>query len=422
MSLKRRYVALASICLTSLLGACGGDDSEDTSTTTSTGVGGAGGEGGETPGTGGTGGTGGAGGEGGEGGETPGTGGAGGEGGEGGETPGTGGAGGEGGEAPGTGGAGGEGGEAPGTGGAGGEGGEAPGTGGAGGEGGETPGTGGAGGEGGAGGSGGGAAAYTFRKVDGFDAPESCYWDPIDRYWYVTSMGAGDAEGWISRLDADGTVLEMEWTPPVFLNPRGIRVFEGVLYVTDEDRVIGITLDENMDLVEYFFDGSQFVNDVVIDEATGQGYASDSLAQVIYRFDTSDPDNTEVFLSFDEGTNPNGLLVDGGALIAVSSGNFEAADVLGRVLSIDLAGKTVTPLGEIAGKFDGVEKDGDDYLVSEWSSGKIYRVSADGSWTVAYDLKADHGFAAAADIGFDPERGILCVPDLAGSVAFVSAE
>ncbi|WP_438024650.1 hypothetical protein [Sorangium sp. So ce233] len=94
----------------------------------------------------------------------------------------------------------------------------------------------------------------------------------------------------------------------------------------------------------------------------------------------------------------------------------------GKLLSIDLADRTVTPVGEIAGNFDGVEKDGDDFLVSEWIEGTVYRLSADGSWTVAYDLNAAHGFATTADIGFDPDRGILCVPDLTGSVAFISAE
>ncbi|AGP34290.1 hypothetical protein [Sorangium cellulosum] len=60
--------------------------------------------------------------------------------------------------------------------------------------------------------------------------------------------------------------------------------------------------------------------------------------------------------------------------------------------------------------------------MSDWTSGKVFRVSADGTWTVAYDLAADHGVASAADIGFDPERRILCVPDLNTSVAFITVE
>src|SRR5690606_27155737 len=116
----------------------------------------------------------------------------------------------------------------------------------------------------------------------------------------------------------------------VFIDPRGIRVFEGVLYVTDNYVVVGIPLDNPDNLVEYFFDTGEFVNDVVIDEATGQGYASDTTQQVIYRFNVGDPDSTEVFVSFEDTAGPNGLLVDGGKLIVAGSGELTPEGVPGK--------------------------------------------------------------------------------------------
>lgn len=41
---------------------------------------------------------------------------------------------------------------------------------------------------------------------------------------------------------------------------------------------------------------------------------------------------------------------------------------------------------------------------------------------VLFDLMTDQGFTPAADIGLDPERGIICVPNLADSVAFVQVK
>ncbi|KYF71084.1 SMP-30/gluconolactonase/LRE family protein [Sorangium cellulosum] len=335
MNLHRHHLALAALCLTSLLGACGDDDAVDpgTSTTSSGATTGSGGEGGEAATT--------------------------------------------------------------------------------------SAGTGGEGGEGGAGGAGGGPA-YAFRQVDGFSTPESCFWDPEDRVWYVSNIGGEGEAGWISRLDEEGTVLDATWFEGL-VDPKGIRVFDGVLYVADVDKVVGISLSDAT-ATEYPMEGSQFVNDVAVDEATGQVYASDSLAQVVYRFDAGDPESAEVFLEFEEVAGPNGLLVDGGALILVGTGELSAEGELGSVLSIDIEGTAVTRLGDIAGKFDGVEKDGDALWVSEWISGKIYRVEADGAWALAYDLAADHGLGSAADIGFDPERRILCIPDLGSSVAFLTVE
>ncbi|WP_437735245.1 SMP-30/gluconolactonase/LRE family protein [Sorangium sp. So ce1335] len=332
------YVALASACLTPLLGACGDDDAGSSGTsTTSSGASTSSGTGGE--------------GDGGRGGE----GGAGGSGGD--------------------------------------------------------------GGAGGAGGAGGGPAD-TFRKVDGFSTPESCFWDPEDRVWYVSNIGGEGEAGWISRLDEDGAVVDATWFEGLG-DPKGMRVLDGVLYVADVDKVVGISLADGT-ATEYPLEGGQFVNDVAVDEAAGQVYASDSLAQVIYRFDAGDPESAAVFLEFDYAAGPNGVLVDGGSLVMVGSGELSTEGELGSVLSIDIAGQDVAQLGDIAGKFDGVEKDGDAYWVSEWVSGKIYRVEADGTWALAYDLAADHALDSAADIGFDPERRILCIPDLASSVAFLT--
>ncbi|XXX78681.1 hypothetical protein WMF30_07885 [Sorangium sp. So ce134] len=359
MTLNRRCVALATICLTSMLGACGDDDGGDPGTgTTSSGASASsstGGEGGATSST---------------------SSGAGGEGGSGGAS------------------------SSSGSGGA--------------------SSASGSGGAGGSGGSGGGPVE-PFRQVGGFAAPESCYWSPEDRHWYVSNVAGERAPGWISRLDENGTVLDAKWVEGLN-DPKGMRAFEGVLYVADINRVVGISLSDRT-VTEYRIPGSNYVNDVAVDEATGQVYASDTLAQAIHRFDARNPASAEIFVRFNNVAGPNGILVDGGSLVMAGSGRLAEGGELGQLLSIDLADGAVTRIGDLAGKLDGVEKDGDGFWVSEWSSSKIYRISANGTWTVAYDLAAEHRIGTSADIGFDPERGILCVPDLdATSVSFIAVE
>ena len=58
------------------------------------------------------------------------------------------------------------------------------------------------------------------------------------------------------------------------------------------------------------------------------------------------------------------------------------------------------------------------YLKLEGSPGSGIPHLAD----VLFDLMTDQGFTPAADIGVGPERGIICVPNLADSVAFVQVK
>jgi hypothetical protein len=87
---------------------------------------------------------------------------------------------------------------------------------------------------------------------------------------------------------------------------------------------------------------------------------------------------------------------------------------------VDLATQQVAPIGDLLGKLDGLEPDGTSFWVSDFSAAQIHTVAADGTHEIAFDLRADHGLAVAADIGFDPVRRVLCVPDLNETIAFVT--
>lgn len=305
------------------------------------------------------------------------------------------------------------------TGGSGGEG-----TGGMGGAGGGMGGAGGMGGSGGMGGAGGGSASYEFTIVKGFTAAESCYWDAANKRWYVSNMApqsmditVADGEGWISRLDDKGAILEEKWVSG-FDTPAGLRMHGGKLYVANITKVHGIDVSTGMVVETYNFPSALLLNDPAVDEATGIAYVSDTFGNVIYSFSAGMIGSEDVFVDSPQLEGPNGVLVDGGKVLVGSLFNFDPATT-GPFLSIDIATKAITPIGDLKGKWDGLEKDGADYILGDNPTGQIFRVKLDGSKELMFDLGKDHGFMPAADFGYDPVGKILCVPNLGDSVAFV---
>jgi hypothetical protein len=309
------------------------------------------------------------------------------------------------------------------TGGAGGEGGGSGGMGGTGGMGG-AGGMGGSGGMGGMGGAGGGSASYEFTVVKGFNVPESCYWDAANKQWYVSNIApqsmditAPDGVGWISRLDDKGTILEEKWVQD-FDTPAGLRMHKGILYVANINKVHGINVKTGMVVENYNFPAAKLLNDPAVDEATGIVYVSDTFGNVLYSFEAGKIGSEDVFLDSPDLMGPNGVLVDGGKVLVASLVDFDPTH-LGPFLSIDIGTKAITPIAGVMGKWDGLEKDGADYLLGDNVVSQILRVKADGSKELMFDLGKDKNFMPAADFGYDPVGKVLCVPNLADSVAFV---
>lgn len=298
------------------------------------------------------------------------------------------------------------------------------GTGGSGGSGASTSSSGGMGGEGGSGGAGGSGVAYEFKAVKGFSVPESCYWDAANKVWYVSNIAPmsndltdPDGVGWISRLNADGTILDEKWVEG-FDSPSGLRMYKGILYVANITKVHGIDVKTGQVVENYNIPSAILLNDPAVDEGNGYVYVSDTFGNVIYRFQAGMAGSEESYLDSPDLKGPNGLLVDGTKLLVASVVNFMPGE-LGPFLSIDIASKAMTPIGDLMGKWDGLEKYDADYLLGDNSPGVIYRVKADGTKEVLFDLGKDHGFMPAADFGYDPVGKVLCVPNLADSVAFV---
>jgi hypothetical protein len=259
-------------------------------------------------------------------------------------------------------------------------------------------------------------AVSVAATTTGFDAPESVYWDAASRSWYVSNVSGKedekDGRGWISRLDASGKVLEDRWVDGLN-SPHGIRVRGEVLYVSDIDELVVIDVPGARIRTRLAAPGAKFLNDVAVGPA-GEVYVSDTIGNAIYRCALA----CEVFVRSEKLECPNGLLVEGRRLLVAAWGTITdpvtfGTSTPGRLLAVDLKTKTIEPLGNgrPVGNLDGLEKYGADYLVTDFTAGKLLRVSKSGVATVLKD-----GFKDSADIGYDPARKIVAVPEMSGGV------
>ena len=245
------------------------------------------------------------------------------------------------------------------------------------------------------------------------DAPESAYWHTDSRTWFVSNLGGGlslakDGYGWISRYDEGGRLLSSRWVE--FLDaPTGMAAVGDLLYVADRGCVLEIDINQRRIVRKIDLPGSKFVNDVAA-APNGDLFVSDTELDQIYRLRA---DRTpQIWLKSDKLQNPNGLLVDGDDLIVATWGTM--TDVVtfatkhpGTILRVNLSTKQIVPVGhgQPIANFDGIVKLENAYFATDWTGGRLLKISQTGTVTMVLS-----GFWQLADLGVDPERGILALP------------
>lgn len=214
-----------------------------------------------------------------------------------------------------------------------------------------------------------------------------------DRYW------EDDGAGFISRLDARGKVETFRWldsTPTATLHaPKGMCVLHGKLYFTDNDQLKrcdarGPGVVETLPLPR-----TERLNDIATDGK--HVYVSDTALDITYRVS---PDGTSATMP--TPSSPNGLTVYEGRLYAVSWSEHE-------VYELNIEGEGAPVPFDVAAHFtnlDGIEvlEDGT-FVVSDFFGNKVSAIAPDRE--TVYTLVE---LETPADIGIDPVRGILYVP------------
>ncbi len=212
--------------------------------------------------------------------------------------------------------------------------------------------------------------------------PESIAED--DDVFYVACIGQQmtptekDGDGFIATLNRRGRVISPNAFPGVRLDaPKGAVIEDGVLYVADVDRIVGINvrLGSVVQLIDFSREGTKFLNDIAEDDDFLYVSATDinkifcvNLRNGIYEeIQTTEPLNA-----------PNGLEIEDGVLyIAEYAANADGSPA-GLIKAIPLRGvgpRPVSVVYNVPGQYDGIAIDDEedifgnetDYLYfSDW--------------------------------------------------------
>ena len=234
-----------------------------------------------------------------------------------------------------------------------------------------------------------------------FKTPESVLYDAQRNVLYVSninnrSQATPDGDGFISRLNSNGTVEQLFWVSGLN-DPKGMALYNGVLYVADINQVVAIASQTGSVIARYEAEGAQGLNDITVDES-GNLYISDKEGKKIYQLRNG---RLSLWLDNTQGQEPNGLVAENNQLLTNFSTN-------GTVKKIDLNNKTVTDWLNGIPSADGLVSDGrGNYFISNWN-GEIYYATGLGNiWLVlgTKDQKIN-----SADIGMSTRDQTLFVP------------
>ena len=255
-----------------------------------------------------------------------------------------------------------------------------------------------------------------------FSQPESAYFytsGSTDPGVYFISSTNGDDMGWVSKLAADGSMIDSRWATDL-RNPMGMRVSGNRLWINNTTEVVGLNLDNPSDRIVHPIDGAISLNDLATD-SSGHAYLSDSMNSRVVRVDLATGENSTYISTLP--SSPNGVLVQGDRLYIASWGVMsdrpeERAEWITKTagdlywVSLKDSTKSRHIIVPELGNLDGVEIDqkGNIY-VSDWESGKLYKISS-GTKTVIGLGQYGQGLA---DIGLNSLTGELALPVMLSS-------
>ncbi len=251
----------------------------------------------------------------------------------------------------------------------------------------------------------------SLNVISGFTSPESVVQDAKGDI-YVSEIGEfnKDSDGKITRISIDG---KLSTFASGMDDPKGLTFIGKSLYVTDKNRVLKVDPDGKWAVfgsTMAFPQTPLFFNDITSDEA-GNLYVSDSgnlkTGGAIFKI----AKDKKVTVILNENTPeilaPNGLWI-------IKNDLYEVDFSSGILYKINLKNKSISKIAEGFGGGDGLIKSGNNFFVSDWKNGKIFKLQG-GKVSLFKD-----GFSAAADIALTYDKKFIMTPDMkAGSITFV---
>jgi len=251
---------------------------------------------------------------------------------------------------------------------------------------------------------------YSNEIISGFKMPESVAEGP-DGSIYLSEIGERDKDkdGKITKIDKNGRVSTVA---EGLYDPKGIVFYNDMLYVTDRDVVIEVSLDGSWGVYAgtmSFPKTPVFLNDIDVSE-NGDLYVTD----------TGDFDSGG-FIFLIEKSGKVSVMFEGNSKIKAPNGILPIAD--SKLLIVDWGGDLLeanlknNKIKKIADGFDG--GDGLAYnngviYISSWKKGVVY------SHKNGVTKIIDDNYEAAADIALSRDKKTLIVPDMkSGTITLI---
>ncbi len=249
------------------------------------------------------------------------------------------------------------------------------------------------------------AGDILVTSVTGLSGPESVRYDPeLDLYFVSNFNGeaAGDANGFVSKVSADGEILELQFMQGSERWPlhggRGMYIDSRGLWVVDAGGVHLFDRDtgEQLDFVDFSEFEPGFPNDVVI-TTDGSLYVTDTGKSRVYRVSSG-----KVSVAVETTMGPNGITINpanGRLLMVPWTGPLE-------IVAWDIEANSLTSIGDLdgGGNYDGVEVWKGSIITTSQEDTSLH-IMVDGVDRRAIELPGN-----PADIGIDTKRNRVAIP------------
>lgn len=256
------------------------------------------------------------------------------------------------------------------------------------------------------------AAPLLQWTTEGLVGPESAVYDATRNEIYVSNMGtygkdAVAKDGFIARLSSDGKILQQHWVNGLE-NPKGLALSNGHLFVGDDVYLTEIDVASGKIVAQFKPEGSDGdFNDCTADPA-GNVYVCSGKLHTVFRLHQG---KFEAWVVLDPAVTGgiNGLRAEKDRLLlgGWSRRTNDGKEELGHLSTIDYRNKKVGRVGtKPICHIDGLEPDGGDgYVVSDWLTGEVFHITADGEKKLLLELPQ-----GAADLTHRIESHQLLIP------------